>query len=192
MLGVYRTVEAKPLIVFYDRRGSGAGFAVEQPIEGAAYVVFAGFSQDAGDDLALVIEDEGGVQFVAELCAIEHVEVGAEPDLHREGISGEELVDGSAVFGFVGGDGDEANLLAGIFLIQAGEEGKFFATGTAPGGPEIYNSDGAAEVGDFLRFAGEVFEFEIRSALGLRGGHEATGEKNCEKAKGKLHPAVLD
>jgi len=174
------------LIVFDHRDRGRGGFSAEQPVKRAADVFFVGLAKDAGNHFAIFVEDHGGGEFVTEAGAVEHVEIAAKPDFHTQRVRGQELVNFGAVFRFIGRDGEETDPLRSIFLLKARKHGQLFAAWSAPGSPEVDDHDGAAQVIDFLRLAGEVFQFEIGHAFSVGTRAEEGKQDECE-GKSQAH-----
>jgi len=134
-----------------------------------ADVIFARFAEHAGHDFALLIQDQGGRKFIAQTCALEHIEIRSQPNLHLNRMRCDESVDGRAVLCFVGRSGNETHIPGRVFRVQLGKQRKFLATWRAPGGPEVYDGDRAAQIGGMPRLAGAIFEFQVWRSLGMRG-----------------------
>ena len=142
---------------------------IEEPVEAGGDVLVAGFALDASDDFAGGVEDEGGGKSVAEVEAVEGVEVRAEPDVEGDVVLVEEGFDLRAVFGLVGGDRDEVDAALAILLVELDEAGKLVEAGCAPGCPEADDGDGATQGAEALRMSGEVGELEVGDGFGCGG-----------------------
>jgi hypothetical protein len=98
----------------------------------------------------MFVEDEGRRQHIAEIGALEHIEIGAQPNLHPKLVGRNKHPDCSSVFPLICRDSYKANFSFAVFLAEARQHRKFFLTRPAPGGPKIHDCYRSAQVGDLL------------------------------------------
>ena len=106
------------LVALGERFGGRSLSSVAETFDARTNVFFAGLAHDAADDLALLIEDDGAGDDVAQADTGHHVGVSADPDVHRQLLLGYVRGHFGAVFRLVNGDGDEADTTGGILLSE--------------------------------------------------------------------------
>ena len=156
------------LVALGERFGGRSLSSVAETFDARTNVFFAGLAHDAADDLALLVEDDGAGDDVAQADAGHHIGVSANPDVHRQFLLGYVRGYLGVVFGLVDGDGDEADTAGGIFLSEFREARELISTGSAPRSPEANYCDRTANGVELLLIAGEIFELEIGDSLALR------------------------
>ena len=114
-------------------------------MEEAAEAGFVEGGVEAGEDAALAVEQEGEREDLdAGAVAAFSVAIG-EQDGVIDLVLGDEGADGAPA-GFIDGDAEEVDAAGFEFLVNLDEIGDFAAAGGTPGGPEVEQNEGAAEV----------------------------------------------